>query len=98
MISSGAMGGCSAGVSGRLGIRTISGAFGGVCGPAGSCAASEVTKKPTPEAAIIRDARAGMMRLILTVSSDALNKPYRLLRSEEHTSELQSRGHLVCRL
>src|SRR5690625_1628249 len=23
---------------------------------------------------------------------------YRLLRSEEHTSELQSRGHLVCRL
>src|SRR5690625_5574348 len=24
--------------------------------------------------------------------------PYRLLRSEEHTSELQSRGHLVCRL
>src|SRR5439155_20363613 len=30
------------------------------------------------------------------------NKPYRILqapqRSEEHTSELQSRGHLVCRL
>src|SRR5207253_8032967 len=24
--------------------------------------------------------------------------PARLLRSEEHTSELQSRGHLVCRL
>src|SRR5436305_7928612 len=24
--------------------------------------------------------------------------PYRLLRSEEHTSELQSRPHLVCRL
>src|SRR5690625_4750053 len=25
-------------------------------------------------------------------------KPYALVRSEEHTSELQSRGHLVCRL
>src|SRR5207253_10136251 len=25
-------------------------------------------------------------------------KPRRLRRSEEHTSELQSRGHLVCRL
>src|SRR5690625_4787404 len=28
----------------------------------------------------------------------AVNINYRLLRSEEHTSELQSRGHLVCRL
>src|SRR5690625_3265550 len=25
-------------------------------------------------------------------------KAYRYIRSEEHTSELQSRGHLVCRL
>src|SRR5437870_6573962 len=25
-------------------------------------------------------------------------QPFRQLRSEEHTSELQSRGHLVCRL
>src|SRR5690625_5657413 len=25
-------------------------------------------------------------------------KPFRIIRSEEHTSELQSRGHLVCRL
>src|SRR5690625_6795380 len=25
-------------------------------------------------------------------------EPYEKLRSEEHTSELQSRGHLVCRL
>src|SRR5690625_6064125 len=24
--------------------------------------------------------------------------PFRVMRSEEHTSELQSRGHLVCRL
>src|SRR5690625_6734167 len=27
-----------------------------------------------------------------------LNKLYEYKRSEEHTSELQSRGHLVCRL
>src|SRR5690554_7337932 len=26
------------------------------------------------------------------------NQPYLLMRSEEHTSELQSRPHLVCRL
>src|SRR5690625_6550085 len=26
------------------------------------------------------------------------NKIFKILRSEEHTSELQSRGHLVCRL
>src|SRR5437870_8232880 len=35
-------------------------------------------------------------------SSDFIGKrrmtPRRLRRSEEHTSELQSRGHLVCRL
>src|SRR5690625_6802979 len=27
-----------------------------------------------------------------------IEAPIRFLRSEEHTSELQSRGHLVCRL
>src|SRR5439155_3814090 len=36
---------------------------------------------------------AGVARLILTASGG----PF-LDRSEEHTSELQSRGHLVCRL
>src|SRR5437870_8863539 len=30
--------------------------------------------------------------------SDAARLPLRTDRSEEHTSELQSRGHLVCRL
>src|SRR5690625_6448795 len=28
----------------------------------------------------------------------SLPRPWVVLRSEEHTSELQSRGHLVCRL
>src|SRR5690625_6707022 len=32
--------------------------------------------------------------IILSEASEALSAP----RSEEHTSELQSRGHLVCRL
>src|SRR5690625_6779527 len=33
----------------------------------------------------------------LTISFDQINKAL-VQRSEEHTSELQSRGHLVCRL
>ena len=37
MISSAAMGGCSVGAPDRVGIRTISGGLGGVCGPDGSC-------------------------------------------------------------
>src|SRR5439155_7083351 len=35
---------------------------------------------------------------ILIFNSTALTKHSISLRSEEHTSELQSRGHLVCRL
>src|SRR5690625_5408352 len=35
---------------------------------------------------------------ITNLSSWMLDKEQRLYRSEEHTSELQSRGHLVCRL
>src|SRR5215208_7551067 len=32
------------------------------------------------------------------VAADAARAGHAALRSEEHTSELQSRGHLVCRL
>src|SRR5690625_6182822 len=32
------------------------------------------------------------------IQDHAYNEPTKLVRSEEHTSELQSRGHLVCRL
>src|SRR5207253_10084770 len=42
---------------------------------------------PDPEAARLLDAAAG-----------SVGELQRLARSEEHTSELQSRGHLVCRL
>src|SRR5207253_10594002 len=35
----------------------------------------------------------------ITIINDAYNaNPASMRRSEEHTSELQSRGHLVCRL
>src|SRR2546422_5061792 len=35
---------------------------------------------------------------ILAAERGVLQQEFRLLRSEEHTSELQSRLHLVCRL
>src|SRR5690625_837300 len=40
---------------------------------------------------------SGSSRLA-SYSYDDYGRPARLRRSEEHTSELQSRGHLVCRL
>src|SRR5437660_9724356 len=36
-------------------------------------------------------------QFVLRVTCCALH-PFHVFRSEEHTSELQSRGHLVCRL
>src|SRR5439155_25174456 len=41
-----------------------------------------------------RERTHGDIRLVLTITG----KPTPCARSEEHTSELQSRGHLVCRL
>src|SRR2546422_7537236 len=43
---------------------------------------------------VVREARAIAVRVPLA----ALGRPERAFRSEEHTSELQSRLHLVCRL
>src|SRR5437870_10681363 len=40
----------------------------------------------------------GMNIRQLTSKLDGVKKVTVILRSEEHTSELQSRGHLVCRL
>ena len=67
MISSAAMGGCSVGAPDRVGIRTISGGLGGVCGPDGSCASRRGTE--TPEATIVRsrDVKARMMRFGVTI-------------------------------
>src|SRR5207253_10661460 len=38
------------------------------------------------------------VRALIEDSADDIGQPGRDARSEEHTSELQSRGHLVCRL
>src|SRR5258707_4824988 len=40
----------------------------------------------------------GFQKSILDATADALHMPPIVLRSEEHTSELQSRQYLVCRL
>src|SRR5690625_6462921 len=42
--------------------------------------------------------RLGMIRLALTTGAPVIPVGQWGVRSEEHTSELQSRGHLVCRL
>src|SRR5690625_4317052 len=37
-------------------------------------------------------------KLTLPARIDLISVPFKTIRSEEHTSELQSRGHIVCRL
>src|SRR5437870_10998389 len=43
-------------------------------------------------------AQRGLLGDVLPLSDSRQNIPEKTSRSEEHTSELQSRGHLVCRL
>src|SRR5437660_5985545 len=43
-------------------------------------------------------AHAGKTKLVLRPKQEQLHQLRFTCRSEEHTSELQSRGHLVCRL
>src|SRR5207253_5367081 len=50
-----------------------------------------------PEAARA-ERRRGQLYLSIVVNPDGSVSDVRITRSEEHTSELQSRGHLVCRL
>src|SRR5690625_6962590 len=58
---------------------------------------------PTPAILLLiaarrpREATLISMKYSLSISSGS-PKVERAVRSEEHTSELQSRGHLVCRL
>src|SRR5690625_6319317 len=55
---------------------------------------------PVKQGAIKRAARSWHMRIRWRLSPLQLIRPNAgpAMRSEEHTSELQSRGHLVCRL
>src|SRR5207253_9710207 len=47
---------------------------------------------------LVADPRRGAARPARRVVAVLAERVAQLLRSEEHTSELQSRGHLVCRL
>src|SRR5437660_9353937 len=54
-----------------------------------------------PYTTLFRSFRARNLRLVLAATAAAMLEALLAagtLRSEEHTSELQSRGHLVCRL
>src|SRR5579884_4489633 len=52
-----------------------------------------------PSADIIFNDRLGNWRTQVRFPAiNGMNRRDQLVRSEEHTSELQSRGHLVCRL
>src|SRR5207253_9732980 len=72
-----------------------------------SCMVSSILKRCSPlsPACVSRspEGNPGCNRLLLirvsTPSSTSISsRPSKLHRSEEHTSELQSLGHLVCRL
>src|SRR5690625_5521747 len=62
---------------------------------------TDITGKPKPHASMFLE---GARRLnaapdqTLMIGDDVINDGLGARRSEEHTSELQSRGHLVCRL
>src|SRR5690625_502255 len=74
-------------------VTLESGAVGEACAPSGASTGSR-------EALELRDGDKsrylgkGVLKAVENVNTTIK----KLLRSEEHTSELQSRGHLVCRL
>src|SRR2546422_2349123 len=59
-----------------------------------------VTKEPHCLAQLVQDRDAGVLNgdLLIVLANHPDLEPLALERSEEHTSELQSRLHLVCRL
>src|SRR5207253_9437267 len=65
--------------------------------------ARAVTREAMVQSALLSAARAEEIglpknRMILSAKVSAVQDLIAVYRSEEHTSELQSRGHLVCRL
>src|SRR5690625_6206972 len=61
---------------------------------AGTAQAIEVTGADAAPAVMA----VGLVALAASLATSLSSRWIRLVRSEEHTSELQSRGHLVCRL
>src|SRR5437870_8741960 len=56
-------------------------------------------QKPAQRLSRVRPPPHGVeLPVVCAVTIDLRLEPWPRLRSEEHTSELQSRGHLVCRL
>src|SRR5690625_6880901 len=56
------------------------------------------TSAATPRSTLDADAAVGDVEVIGPLSVRLVAQDFVKDRSEEHTSELQSRGHLVCRL
>src|SRR5207253_11349568 len=68
-----------------------------ICASTGPCTStSRRTAGSSPETAVAR--AAWPLPATASGSTSSLRPPPAWRRSEEHTSELQSRGHLVCRL
>src|SRR3989442_9601924 len=55
-------------------------------------------RSPEDSVGGLRQARRGSVPPTAVATGATLHFPYTAPRSEEHTSELQSRPHLVCRL
>src|SRR5207253_11245148 len=60
-------------------------------------------RSPTPPVGAVRNPRHwfitdSLQHITIKTSQEIGMKQTQYVRSEEHTSELQSRGHLVCRL
>src|SRR5690625_6713421 len=73
--------------------KTIGEAFRG-----GTPVIMNLTDMTDAEAKRLVDFSAGLIFGLRGTIERVTNKVFLLSRSEEHTSELQSRGHLVCRL
>src|SRR5690625_1531163 len=64
-------------------------------------AVTQLREQPFPAShypGSIGDVSVAKLRSSIVAPLVAQARGYRTIRSEEHTSELQSRGHLVCRL
>src|SRR5439155_2952025 len=68
------------------------------CGPLSACHSVTATGPESVMSASVDCCGAGAAALHAAVTSMIVTAACNAARSEEHTSELQSRGHLVCRL